>query len=119
MQIKYFTENFGLVMPEKQKLSIWPEDFRRVRTGKAQELKQQDFIYVPLVAQLKVLLNITDVYKEIMKPKPLTHGLFTCYENGLNFKNNILFKRHPQALQIHIYLDEVQMCCFLNCYDRK
>jgi hypothetical protein len=118
-QIEYFTSKFGLVMPRKELLPVRTEDFGRFRAGQPQQFNQQNYIYVPIIPQLQHLLNIIDVYDEVKRPKPNMKGKWTCYEDGLNYQTNPLFQRHPQALQVHIYLDEVQMCCPLGSYSHK
>jgi hypothetical protein len=32
------------------------------------------------------------------------------FEDGTAFKTSELFKRYPKAIQIHLYLDEAQVC---------
>lgn len=118
-QIKFFKNNFDLVMPLKIELPLIPEDLVRTRTGKERTFRKQDYVYVPLLSQLEKLLSMRDVYREVKteyKPSPTHYGR---YEDGENFKTNPLFQRHPRALQLHLYLDEVQMCNPISSYSHK
>ena len=76
-------------------------------------------VYVPLIKQLEELLNIKDIYSEIHKSRISTPGVYNRYEDGSNFAHNKLFNDHPNALQIHLYLDEVQLCNLGSRYDQK
>lgn len=73
-QTEYFTSNFGMVMPRKEKLPVRPEDFGRQRAGEPQQFKQQDYVYIPILLQLEQILNIEDIYKETKRKKPLGRG---------------------------------------------
>jgi hypothetical protein len=67
---------------------------------------------VSLIAQLEALLQKEDVYNQVFSDKTrLGRTGFLCrYEDGTSFRENQLFIQHPHALQIHLYLDEVQLC---------
>lgn len=41
------------------------------------------------------------------------------FEDGSNYKSSPLFQRQPTALQIMLYMDEVQMCNPLGSYNHK
>jgi hypothetical protein len=118
-QIQYFIKNYGLVMPRKVTLPTRPEDFGRFRTGHSQEFRPQNYVYIPILPQLEKLLNMKDVYDEIRKQKKVVPGCYSFYEDGLNYKSSNFFRDHPKGLQIHIYVDEVQMCCPLGSYSHK
>lgn len=118
-QIKFFKDNFDLIMPIKISLPMIPEDYGRHKTAKERIFRKQDYVYVPILPQLEKLLNIEDLYREINKiyiPSPCSYHR---YEDGENYRNNRLFQRSPRALQIHLYLDEVQMCNPISSYNHK
>ena len=61
---------FGLVEPEVITLPTNQlVDFGRHRAGNDQYFKNQKYIYIPLHKQLHQLLNIKDVYNEILLKK--------------------------------------------------
>ena len=69
-QIPYFVREFGLVEPEVITLPTNQlVDFGRHRAGNDQYFKNQKYIYIPLHKQLHQLLNIKDVYNEILLKK--------------------------------------------------
>ena len=41
------------------------------------------------------------------------------YEDGSNYTSSPLFQRQPRALQIMLYMDEVQMCNPIGSYNHK
>jgi len=106
-------------MPIQIKLPSRPEDYCRVLTGRDQKLRKQDYTYVPLLSQLEKLLQMEDVYKLVTKPKQHEAGAWMNYEDGTNYRNNDFFQCHPTALQLHLYIDEVQMCNAIGSYAHK
>ena len=108
-QVKYFVRNFGMIEPLVFVLPERVEDYCRVRTGMGQEYQKKGFVYVPFLKQVEQSLNFSDVLAEIEKVKERIVGKFTCFEDGLNFSDIFLFQLFPKALQIHLYIDEVQM----------
>ena len=141
-QINFFKTNFGLIMPLTVNLPAIPQDFGRHKTRSRQSFKQQNYVCVPLIDQLEQLLNIEDIYHEIMEKPVVSHGsgcfcrysimkiiltklmknILLCYfryEGDSNFKSSHLFKRHPRGLQIILNIDEVQMCNPIGSYSHK
>jgi len=94
-------------------------DFARHKVGKDQFFKRQEYIYIPLLKQIERLLNIPAVYDEVKKMKTSVPGRYSSYEDGTRFKRSPLFQQHRDALQIHLYLDEVQLCNPIGSYDHK
>lgn len=112
-QIPFFKKHFGLVMPTEVKLPLnINTDFGRHAVRRAQYFKQQSYVYVPLLDQLEVLLNIDDIYNEIFLENVTAASnsdIFENFKDGNSYKSNALFQNHPNAIQIMLYLDEVQM----------
>jgi hypothetical protein len=118
-QIKYFETHFGLLMPEKEALPTIPGQLKRKRTGGDQH-QAENFLYkISLLKQLERLLNFRDVYTEVNKVRTSQVGVYRRFEDGLNFKRNPLFKRYPNSLQVHLYVDEVQICNPTGSYNHK
>lgn len=109
-QRKCFAERFGLISPVVERLEKRIEDFGRHRTGKSQSQKRQSYVRVPLIPQLEYFLNLDGVFVELSKRKPRREGVLSNFEDGIAFKENALFCRHSNSLQIHLYIDEAQPC---------
>jgi hypothetical protein len=118
-QINFFKKNLGLLMPIKVKLPSKPGTLKRTKSGKQRQAVKEHFIYVPLIDQLQRILNMKDVYSEIKKAKQPTPGVYSRYEDGVRYHKNPLFVAYPDSLQIHVYLDEVQLCNQGGSYDHK
>ena len=118
-QIVYFKKKLGLLMPIKVKLPSKPGTLKRMKSGKHRQAVKEHFIYVPLIDQLQRILNMKDVYSEIKKAKQPIPGVYSRYEDGVRYHENPLFIAHPDSLQIHVYLDEVQLCNPTGSYDHK
>ena len=106
-------------MPVKIPLPQLTQDFGRHSTGKEQEFRVQDYVYVPLLPQLEKLLNMPDIHREVYKVYHPSSTRYSRYEDGENYRLNPFFQQHPNALQIHLYFDEVQMCNAMSSYNHK
>jgi len=73
-QIHFSKTTFGLIMPLTVKLPVIPQDFGRHKTRSRQSYEQQNYVCVPLIDQLEQLLNIEDIYDEIMEKPIVSHG---------------------------------------------
>ena len=91
-------------------LPIEDEDFGRHRTDKPLEFKGKQYIYVSILKQLERMMNFPDVHMEISHVKEQNPFCKIFYEDGSNFRDSSFFEKYPTALQLHLYLDEVQMC---------
>ena len=80
-QIKYFKEQFGLIMPKTITLPLLPADFGRHNTRRDQRFRPQTYVYISLLDQIEQLLNVKDFYDEIyIKPINRTEaGFWTRY----------------------------------------
>ena len=108
-QVKYFVQNYGMITPIVKILPERIEDFCRVRTGEDQTYRKKGLVYLSLLKQLEQSLNFPDVMDEIEKTKEHSREKLSFFEDGLNFSQIPLFQMLPNALQIHVYIDEVQM----------
>ena len=118
-QMKYFESKFGLILPVKESLPPVPGQLKRKRTTGDQKQTENFFYRIPLLKQLERLLNFKDVYAEVNKAHTSQRGVYRRFQDGYKFKNNPLFKEHPNALQVHLYIDEVQICNATSSYDHK
>ncbi len=76
-QIAYFKKSFGLIMPTTITLPRIPQDFGRHKTRSRQSSRQQSYVCVSLIDQIEQLLNIDDIYTEIME-KPVIPQSSSC-----------------------------------------
>lgn len=108
-QNHFFKNVLNMIEPRRVHLPRKSSHFGRHRTAQPQMYRKDNFTYVPLFELLEQIMSFEDVYEEITTPKNVKPSAWNCFESGLNYKQNPLFKKHPQALQIHLYADEVQM----------
>ena len=106
-------------MPRKEALPTIPGQLKRKNTGGDQHQTENFFYKISLLEQLERLLNFRDVYTEVNKVRTSKRGVYRRFEDGLNFKRNPLFKRYPNSLQVHLYIDEVQICNPQGSYNHK
>lgn len=78
--------------------------------------EKHSYVIVPILKQLEKLLNRKEIYDQVHSSKTSVSGVYSRFEDGSSFKNNILFQTHPSALQIVLYLDEVQICDPIGSY---
>ena len=109
MQQKHFTEHFGMVNPVLINLPEKSDAFGRVRTNQSQKIRKETYVTVPLISQLTILLNKNDVHRQVFGEKIHVPGVLSRFEDGSAFKDSIFFKDHPNAIQLHLYIDEVQI----------
>lgn len=114
-----FSKDYKFISPTKVLLPTTLADYRRKGGDTFQKFITQDYVYVPLLPQLERLLNIREIFEEVSNTKEFKNFCWQNYEDGNYFKNSPLFQRFPQALQIHLYLDEVQMCSPVGSYSHK
>ncbi len=108
-QQKCFVTQFGMVNPVQVDLPEKAGAFGRVRTNQPQKIRKETYVRVPLIPQLVILLNKVDVYNQVFGEKQRVNDVLSRFEDGSAFKDNIFFKAHPNAIQIHLYVDEVQI----------
>lgn len=87
----------------------------RVRTDSPQKTKKQNYVVVSLLKQLELLLSQDDIYCQVFGSKQKhAADVLARYEDGSEYKSNPLFASHSKALQIHLYLNEAQVCDVLG-----
>ena len=109
-QNKFYSNEFNMINHKIISLPTSSLDFKRSKTGQEQQTKPQAYTYVPVLQQLKRILNFEDIYNCIHQPKSLHNEMLSSYEDGSLYETFDLFQKHPCALQVHLYLDEVQVC---------
>ncbi len=114
-----FISQLGMIKPRVKLLPVSVDDFGRHNAGKPQSFRKPHYMSIPLLDQLERILNFPDVMAEIRREKTFVPGVWSSYEDGENLKKIPLFELHPRALQIHLYLDEVQMCTEIGQHTKK
>ncbi|XP_045031023.1 uncharacterized protein LOC116924449 [Daphnia magna] len=109
-QRQFYSKYFGMINSSKIRLPALLSDYGRHRTRQPQTFKKQEYVVVSLISQIQCLLQKDDVYHQVFSDKIPLPGFLSRFEDGTSFLENPLFKQHPHALQIHLYLDEVQLC---------
>ena len=119
-QNMYFRQRYGMIPPQKIDLKPNSEDIRRHRTGRDQFKKQPSYIHIPILQLLQRLVQFDDLAHILNEDKKSTDEFtWASYHDGSNFKDSVLFKMFPNALQIHLYLDEVQLCNGFGSHTKK
>ncbi len=109
-QRQFFSKYFEMIHPTKVRLPTLTSDYGRHRTRQPQHFKKQEYVVVSLISQLQSMLQKEDVFNQVFSVKNPVPGFLCRYEDGTSFLENPLFIQYPHALQIHLYLDEVQLC---------
>ena len=97
---KHFIENnFVFVQPRTQILN--PE----------KEVKRDTYQYIPINDSLKYLLeDPTYLEQKLRDPWVRKEGVIEDYRDSFSYKNNVFFKRNPEAIPLIIYFDDVEIC---------
>ncbi len=109
-QRQFFSKYFEMIHPTKVRLPTLTTDYGRHRTTQPQHFKKQEYVVVSLISQLQSMLQKEDVFNQVFSDKNPVPGFLCRYEDGTSFLENPLFTQYPHALQIQLYLDEVQLC---------
>lgn len=73
--------------------------------------KDDTLIYIPILDSLQQLLSNSSIADIITShPSYCKEGILYDICDGQCFKNNPIFQEHPNALQIILYHDEVEIC---------
>jgi hypothetical protein len=78
-QRKYFKEHFSLIMPQKIELPFLPTNFSRRKVGQDQHLFNEKYVFVSLLDQIELLLNIPEICNMINSETTTQFGNFMLY----------------------------------------
>lgn len=114
-QAKYYREHFGLVEPVSIELG---SSYSYQKSGTTTRLieKKDTFQYIPLIDNLRCIMQNKEICTELMKPHARDDEYLSDFCDGTLFKGHSLFKEDPTALQIIAYFDEVEICNPLGSY---
>lgn len=109
-QNKTIQELFNPVNPEEvvvsQKICWVKRGPSRVMT-----LRNKSFCYVPLIQSLKQLLTNSRTFTMLTTvPQRSREGFLYDFTDGALFTSHPLYSQRPNALQILLYTDEIEIC---------
>ncbi|KAL2102281.1 hypothetical protein ACEWY4_001449 [Coilia grayii] len=91
----------------------------RVKQGssKVMAIRKRSFYYVPLIESLKQLLSDSRIFTMLNAAPPRSRaGFLYDFFDGDIFINHPLYSMKPNALQIILYTDEIEICNPLGSY---
>ena len=106
---KHFKEKWGNVEPVEKVLGTRFDSRRNKSTGTYDQVIITDkFSYVPILETLKNILDnpeLTNLFKPRHIPK---EGVYTDIRDAKYFKENLLFSKENDALQIQLFYDDFE-----------
>ncbi|KAK3734076.1 hypothetical protein QZH41_019810, partial [Actinostola sp. cb2023] len=107
-QTATFRELFGLFEPEKRVLGFH-HGHRRKGAKRRRVQLPDEVIDIPFLSSLKQMLNDPSILRQVEIPHQRNDELIEDFCDGFVFSQHPLFSRDPQALQIILYYDEVEV----------
>ncbi|KAK3928256.1 FERM domain-containing protein 1 [Frankliniella fusca] len=109
-QLKYFSENFGLVMPEEKLLDTRID--RRLDSSTNTYIQCQvfeSFQYISIIATLKAIVANKKYRDLLMKSSGSTDGVIRSHMDGSRYKNHAYIQRHKFVIHILLFFDELEV----------
>ena len=109
-QNKTIRELFNPVNPEEVVVS---QKICWVKHGpsRVMALRNKSFYYVPLIQSLKQLLTNSRIFTMLTAvPQRNREGFLYDFTDGALFTSHPLYSQRPNALQILLYTDEIEIC---------
>ena len=110
LQTSYIKRNFNyvglkdVVLGKKISRKFWKNKCSLVE-------KDENFVYIPLIESLCQFLSNKRIAKLIIrKPRQCDRDIYYDICDGQIFRTDKFFSDHPEALQIIIYHDAVEVC---------
>lgn len=72
----------------------------------AGQIKHDTHQYVPILQTLEAVLRHDDVLAQIIQGHKSQNGSISSFTDANLFKDNKLFRRYPNALQLYLYYDD-------------
>lgn len=103
-----FNESFSEYSTLRSQINLLQKNYNYVNpTTKYLGDDNDEFMYVPIIKTLELILSNEEVMKYIQnKSNQSTDSFLRTYEDGEDFKNHLFFKKYPEALRIQLYYDE-------------
>lgn len=115
-QDRAISELLSPVSPEEVVVS---QTVCRVKQGSSRvmAIRKRGFYYVPLIESLKQLLSNARIFTMLNTVPPRScDGFLYDFVDGDIFINHPLYSKKPNALQIILYTDEIEICNPLGSY---
>ena len=104
---KYFENEFSLVKPTELFLGHRADSTRRGGLVK-QSLTANTFQYISILETLKFIFHNEKMQSLYLDSHKSTDGKMRDYCDGAHFAGHDLYKKHPSALQIQLYFDDLE-----------
>lgn len=111
---KFYSDNCGLIACEEIKLG----DKNVRHKGRLVKRKLCGYI-VPLTKTLEALLNMPEVWNYVVNPHNTSTELMSDICDGTFVQSNVLFQTNPQALQLIMSCDDVEIANPLGAHVKK
>jgi len=97
---KFITTNFAYVKPQDMVLGHNPSG------------KPAKFSYVSICSVLELALSNDDIRHHILSRSAdaVAEDCLACFTDGTVFRDHAFFAENPNALRLHFYLDEFEVC---------
>lgn len=104
---KLFEKNDSLLLPVK--ISLGSRVEVKINNLKRKQVIVEDtFMYVSLLKTLEKILSVSNFKKYFQSDQLLNSKNYSCYSSSQSFKENLLFSKKPNSLQIQIFYDEFE-----------
>ncbi|KAK3920433.1 Zinc finger protein 75A [Frankliniella fusca] len=109
-QLQYFSENYGLVIPESKFLGTRLDQRLDSKTNTFVQSQVNDtFQFVSIIKTLKNILSNKKTRRNIFKDRISMDGVIRSYVDGAKFKDHPFLQRHGNVLHILLYYDELEI----------
>ncbi|KAL3970579.1 LETM1 and EF-hand domain-containing protein 1, mitochondrial [Sarotherodon galilaeus] len=79
--------------------------------SRVMSIRNKSFYYVPLIESLKQLMTNERIFTMLnTAPQRSREGFFYDFRDGSLFTSHPLFSQRPNALQLILYTDEIEIC---------
>lgn len=104
---KLFKQNDKIILPVQVTLGTRVE-MKICKNKRQQVIVPDTFMYVPILKTLERIPSCTQFSKYFSSPSERKIKIFEKFSDSCSFKNNPLFSKHSDALQIQIFYDDFE-----------
>lgn len=104
---KIFEKKDKMIVPKELSLGCRTE--LRIRENKRKEVIVSDtFMYVPIIKTLEKIVSSPTYLKYFCKPVDCNPTRIESFLDTISFRNNPLYSKHPNSLQIQLFYDDFE-----------
>jgi hypothetical protein len=81
--------------------------------------KKESYQYIPVCKTLEKYLSHTDVWASVNRLKVNGSDKLVDYTDGIIFKESAFWSAHSNALRLHFYIDDLELCNPLGSAKKK